>query len=881
MFKNLEKRKIYGTILGVIGFVLLALSISYAFYLWNSNDDNTNVNLTISKGLEGLIIYNHGNPILSTDNVTLTLGDNYTTGVSTTIEFWKKETVTKTIYGQLSMKILDLQTKDGTSTNNANIAKCETVKWAITTYTATNTTETLLAEGNFKDRQINDVFSLVTNIELNPYQTYYKVYIWLDSSAVDGSNPISGELISTLISAEASDTMSRYTEKIDNSGANYPVLTDGLIPVVYNGSNWVKADITSSTSTYGWYDYDQKKWANAVLVSEGTTYANDLSGNNNIGKLVGTTISSGSLNITNDASTYVELPSNIGATFPATYSVTFTTTSKDNQVIFGDYHTKAALGIYNNATEFIVAGGNGEVQPTTFLVGGSGLSINTTYTVDIVYRSFSDLDVYLNGTKLSASSSVNYWTWGSSTSSFIGKRPTGSGNFGGTIKRFIVYNDALTAAEVASNYSVTNTSVCGNGIVCDNLKLYYNFASGKATTNSRAIYSSSTAGTTIANADILAFYVWIPRYKYKVWNMSKQIGNSTYDAYNAGIDIVFEDGTSTTGTISCTYNFNVDTSAGGINLANELAENCIDSSSTRYYTHPAFTFGNQELKGFWMGKFELSSSNPATGKSYGGGNSTTLTPRILPNVTSWRNNTLSNFWKVIYDMQTSNNIYGLPTSRTTVDSHMITNMEWGAVAYLTNSKYGRCTNGSCTEVSINGYGEISNSTTMTGCGPISSGSTSYETACNAYNTELGQLASTTGNIYGVYDMSGGAYEYVMGNMSSASGTSYTYDAQRAGTNFTYNIDTSKYLIPYAYGTTRNDQTAYNRGRLGDATSEVVSRASYGWYNDYTFFPYSSGSWFHRGGGFNLSSGAGPFCFYGDSGANYIDYSGRAALLVLL
>ena len=667
MFKSIEKRKIYGTILGVIVFIFLLLGASYAFYLWNSNDDNTNVNLTISKGLEGLIIYNQGESILSSNNVSLTLGDNYTTGISTTIEFWKKETVTKTIYGQLSMKILDLQTKDGTSTNNANIAKCETVKWAITTYTTTNTTETLLAEGNFKDRQIDDVFSLVTNIELNPYQTFYKVYIWLDSNAVDGSNPISGELISTLITAEASDTMSRYTEKIDNSGANYPVLIDGLIPVVYDESTskWVKADVESSTSAYGWYDYDQKKWANAVLVTE------------------------------------------------------------------------------------------------------------------------------------------------------------------------------------------TN----------------------------RSTYQYSNAGTTIADADILAFYVWIPRYKYKVWNMSKQIGNSTYDAYNAGIDIVFEDGTSTTGTISCTYNFNVDPSNGGINLANELAENCIDSSNTRYYTHPAFTFGDQELKGFWMGKFELSSSNPATGSSHGGGNSITLTPRILPNVTSWRGNYLSNFWKVIYDMQTSNNIYGLPTSRTNVDSHMLTNMEWGAVAYLTNSKYGRCTNGSCVEVSINGYGEISNYTTKTGCGPIASGSTSYSTTCNAYNTILGQTASTTGNIYGVYDMSGGATEYVMGNMSSASGTTYTYNARSAGSNFTYSTDTAKYLTSYAYGTTYADQAAYNRGRLGDATSEVVTKKSYGWYNDYAGFPYSSISWFHRGSSFGDSSYAGSFHFSTYAGAANYGYSGRAALAI--
>ena len=377
--------------------------------------------------------------------------------------------------------------------------------------------------------------------------------------------------------------------------------------------------------------------------------------------------------------------------------------------------------------------------------------------------------------------------------------------------------------------------------------------------------------------------------------MSKQIGNSTYDAYNTGIDIVFEDGTSTTGTISCTYTYNVDPSNGGINLANELAENCIDSSNTRYYTHPAFTFGDQELKGFWMGKFELSSSNPATGSSYGGGNSTTLTPRILPNVTSWRSNAISNYWKVIYDMQVSDNIYGLTTSRTNADSHMLTNMEWGAVAYLTNSKYGRCTNGSCTEVSKNGYGEETNFTTMTGCGPISSESTSYETTCNAYNTTLGQTASTTGNIYGVYDMSGGAYEYVMGNISSSNGTTYTYNASRAGTNFTYSTDTAKYLIPYAYGTTLISQTAYNRGRLGDATSEIVSTKNSGWYDgvainsgwydDVALFPYSipdgtsHSFWFRRGGYFAGGDSSGIFNFDPYDGSVSNGISTRAALTI--
>ena len=449
--------------------------------------------------------------------------------------------------------------------------------------------------------------------------------------------------------------------KIDNSGANYPELTDALIPVVYNESTstWVKADTESSTSTYGWYDYDQKKWANAVLV----------------------------------------------------------------------------------------------------------------------------------------------------------------------------------------------------------------------TSTNRSTYQNANTGTTIANADILAFYVWIPRYKYKVWNKDKVIGTDSYNAQTTGIDIIFEDDTSSTGTISCTYSYAAPSSTAG-----SPNETCTGSNGD-YYTHPAFKFGDNKLRGFWMGKFELSSESPS--KSYGGGNSATLTPRILPNVNTWMYNKASNFWKAIYDMQKVSNIYGLLTSRTNTDSHMITNMEWGAVAYLTNSKYGRCMSGSCTEVSINSYGNEDNYVTKTGCGPISSGSTSYGTMCNKYDTVLGKLASTTGNIYGVYDMSGGSWEYTMANVSKSSGTSYIYNASYAGSNFTYSTDTSKYLIPYAYGTTNNNQTAYNRGKLGDATSETVlsSGGEGAWYDDAAKFAYSSSSWFVRGGDYYYDSSAGIFHFENEDGSTSEGFTTRAILAI--
>ena len=97
------------------------------------------------------------------------------------------------------------------------------------------------------------------------------------------------------------------------------------------------------------------------------------------------------------------------------------------------------------------------------------------------------------------------------------------------------------------------------------------------------------------------------------------------------------------------------------------------------------------------------------------------------------------------------------------------NTEWGAVAYLSHSKYGINT-----EVRIN-----NNSSYLTGYSatdetdqssyPGVSGTTSDITL--PYNTETGYKASTTGNITGIYDMSGGAWEYVAGYMPSSSDAS--------------------------------------------------------------------------------------------------------------
>ena len=382
------------------------------------------------------------------------------------------------------------------------------------------------------------------------------------------------------------------------------------------------------------------------------------------------------------------------------------------------------------------------------------------------------------------------------------------------------------------------------------------------TSVNRSIYQNAKSGEEILDNDILAFYVWIPRYKYKVWNKDKVIGTDSYNAQTTGIDIRFENGTASTGTISCTYSFATPSlSAGSPN------ETCTGTNGD-YYTHPAFTFGDVEVKGFWIGKFELTGTNSKV--------------TILPSAKSLREQTINSFNTIVQNMQTTNNIYGLSTDKTTTDSHMIKNMEWGAVAYLTNSNYGRCAEGSCAEVMNN---NCSNYITGVGASILTSGATVMSCTSNKYTTITGEKASTTENLYGVYDMSGGAYEYVMGNSSVSSGE-FKFNTSDSKINTTwYELNNNKkYLDEYAYASTQTsaNQQAYNRGRLGDATGEVIlSSGGYGaWYADGAHFASSSSSWFYRGGYNDDASIAGIFNFDRGSGLSLETFTTRATLVSL-
>ncbi|MDO4369481.1 MAG: hypothetical protein Q4C29_02985 [bacterium] len=405
------------------------------------------------------------------------------------------------------------------------------------------------------------------------------------------------------------------------------------------------------------------------------------------------------------------------------------------------------------------------------------------------------------------------------------------------------------------------------------------------TSANRSKYLSASLGTTIPMNAINTMWVWIPRYTYTYLNT-----NTPQE-----IDITFEKGTSSSGTISCS-----DTATG----TSSTSETCTDSANGSLkagistYTHPAFWWdkndnntreSGEELTGIWVGKFEVSSDTTcsASGSVAVGSkcNLTRIRPKIIPNATSWRGAMVGTFFNDIYNMRESGNQYGF---KTTDETHMMKNMEWGAVVYLAHSKYGRCTDGTCEEVTIN---NCSKYITGIGAGTVSAGysSATCSTATNKYNGGKGVLASTTGNIYGIYDMSGGAYEYMMGDLISSTGvmmsgyqTSSNYHSGFTGYLYsggdytgTYDFPNKRYYDKYSYGAS---YTEYTRGKLGDATKEMAPTGTSGnWYSDYAFFLGSSSSWFLRGGYYYDGSNAGLFNFNGSYGSAESNRSARAVI----
>ena len=481
-------------------------------------------------------------------------------------------------------------------------------------------------------------------------------------------------------------------------------------------------------------------------------------------------------------------------------------------------------------------------------------------------------------------------------------------------------------------------------------------------TQTRSYYSTNN-GVVVNQDDILAYYTYIPRYSYRIPTSvsCSSIANPTTLGQPSCYEYVLDDSNKAT-LIDTWYQFvsefedadytseqaeaDVNRCLASQNIRNKCALNdkynmddvisySLDATGTEvsytiefvpsrtttssdakridirfeskdtvkstgdavneYLTHPAFNFGGTELNGIWVGKFET------TG--------TADEPTVLPDVTSLTTQSTSNQLKTSLKFSggnlsssgsisfSGNTTYGLTTS---TNSHMMKNREWGAVAYLSHSKYGInkeiYINNSSSHYTGRSGGNVPGSTPINGVYTDQTSTKlyneygyytwdgyliSYGTNTKSSIRDLTKVASTTENITGIYDMVGGVNEYVMGVFANSSGQLWSGNSTTWNSGFTglmgesgesYTgtaFPDSKYYDVYkaASGITISDLTACNGGVCyGHALSETGW-----WYNDGYALVSTSQPWFVRGGNFGWGTGSGIFFIGGlggDPGDNY-------------
>lgn len=353
-------------------------------------------------------------------------------------------------------------------------------------------------------------------------------------------------------------------------------------------------------------------------------------------------------------------------------------------------------------------------------------------------------------------------------------------------------------------------------------------------------------GEKINESDIQSYFVWIPKFKYKLWNVNADGKSTGLTQLVHSIDIVFDKKNTT----------DIEGKSCKTPLVSGESGNC---NNGEYMTHPAFISGG--VDGFWVGKFEVS----ATDASQSSSSSTTETTKYffdrkisaLPLKTSVKNVKFQTLFENAYN-------YGR-----TFDSHMMKNTEWGAVAYLSHSKYGidKKINLNNFKTFKTGYSALPSTNQQTYPGTSGEGD-AYNAA---YNTQIGYLASTTGNISGIYDMSGGVQEIAAAYVDTKFGSS----GFNATTIAKYD---SKYFDVYSKSSTSVSTFQYRI--LGDATAETGpfrsfidgdgdttaestnSRSHSSWYNSLSRFASTTRPFFIRGG--TMQSGILGSQFYFDS-----------------
>jgi hypothetical protein len=193
--------------------------------------------------------------------------------------------------------------------------------------------------------------------------------------------------------------------------------------------------------------------------------------------------------------------------------------------------------------------------------------------------------------------------------------------------------------------------------------------------------------------------------------------------------------------------------------------------------------------------------------------------------------------------------------------------EWGAITYLSKSQYG-----------VDGntiYGNNSQTYT-TGCAGNTYNEALYNGCRKAYSSTNGIKASSTGNIYGIYDLAGNGWDIVAAYLSNNNANLNTYGSSIVSAN-------AKYKDVYTVTTdTMLDNFNNAVNKTGDAIYETATgdaSAQHPWANKYSNMPNVSEPWFIRGDFAEYCGNTSPFVFFKYSGTAYSNMSFRPVLII--
>lgn len=374
--------------------------------------------------------------------------------------------------------------------------------------------------------------------------------------------------------------------------------------------------------------------------------------------------------------------------------------------------------------------------------------------------------------------------------------------------------------------------------------------------HNRSYYEKAVPGTKISLDDINGMFVWIPKFEYKI---SGNYGDGGSNATSA--------------------------SSPGAITVNFLPKTTITATSG-FTVHPAFKISGKNLSGIWVSKFEASAalgSKCALNGDAKSCNNKSTTVNYVPNANSWRYITLGNAFEVTRSMTDYGNVFGLKSNQ--VNTHIMKNSDWGAVAYLTQSKYGRYGKDK-KEVFVNRY---YNNGTLTGCtaGASGTGISLFTTCVDSegeklnYNYEATYGGSTSGTIYGIFDMSGGAWEFTMGNYGKNTGSSeiplVDYIDEEDETKNIKAIDTNYYDL-------LNTKTCSSGECVGQGLlkTELGLSGSNWWLDNYDFALTDLDPWLIRGGSWEIDSQySGIFAVKQASGAAQANTSFRPTIISIV